>query len=123
MLALLRLRGRSPDRLLQPLTLLQTSRHGHAVDGAVLLVLRPRRAGDVAADDGLEGNDLVAAHLHAALFQLGVCSGGDAGGDGGGDEVGFQGGHPGGDQLEPVRGELGQEGAFGGDALDIGVSI
>jgi hypothetical protein len=68
-LALLRLSRRRPDRLLEPLRLLQARGHGHAVHGAVLLVLGPRGAGDVAAHDRLEGHDLEAADLHAALLE------------------------------------------------------
>jgi len=68
-LALLRLSRRRPDRLLELLRLLQTRRHGHAVHGAVLLVLGPRRAGDVAAYNGLERHDGVATDLHAALVE------------------------------------------------------
>lgn len=69
-LALLSFRGRGPDRLLEFLRFLEASGHGHAVDRAVLLVLGPSRAGDVAADDGLEWNNLVAANLHATLLEL-----------------------------------------------------
>lgn len=72
MLALLGLSGGRPDGLLEPLRLLETRRHGHAVHGAVLLVLGPCGAGDVAAHDRLEGHDGVAADLHAALLESGA---------------------------------------------------
>jgi hypothetical protein len=68
-LALLSFSRRRPDGLLKLLRLLQTRRHGHAVHGAVFLVLRPRGAGDVAAHNRLERDDLVATDLHAALVE------------------------------------------------------
>ena len=37
--------------------------------------------------------------------------------------MGLEGRHPSGDQVEPVGGELGEEGAFGGDSLELTVSI
>jgi hypothetical protein len=71
-LALLGLSGRGPDGLLELLRLLEARGHGHAVHGAVLLVLGPRGAGDVAAHDRLERDDGVAADLHAALLEGGA---------------------------------------------------
>lgn len=71
-LALLSFGRRRPDGFLEPLRLLETRGHGHAVHGAVLLVLGPRGAGDVAAHDRLEGDDGVATDLHAALLESGA---------------------------------------------------
>ena len=70
MLALLSLRAGCVDRTIrESLTLLQTSRDINAVHSASLLVLIPSRAGDVSADDSLNGKDLQLAHLHAAVLQ------------------------------------------------------
>jgi hypothetical protein len=77
-LALLGFSRRRPDGLLQLLRLLEACGHGHAVHGAVLLVLGPRGASDVAAHDRLERHDGVAADLHAALLERGAGFGGDA---------------------------------------------
>lgn len=110
-LSLLCLRARSPDRLLQPLTLPQTLRHCHPVHRAVLLVLGPCGAGDVAAHDGLKRYDGDAAYDHAA--------GGEGGGGKGiAEDVRAKGWEGGVDEVEPEAGELGQDGAFGGDALE-----
>lgn len=87
------------------------------MDSPRTLVLGPGGAGDVAAHDGLEGQDRVLADLHCAVLEGGTEGSGDAGGQGGGEEVGFEVWEFGGDEGEPVRGELGEEGAFGGDAL------
>ncbi|KAI7508533.1 hypothetical protein KC364_g29 [Hortaea werneckii] len=69
-LALLGLSRRSPDRLLQLLTLLQPRRHGDPMHGAGPLVLGPGGARDVAAHDGLEGQDRVLADLHGAVWEF-----------------------------------------------------
>lgn len=37
--------------------------------------------------------------------------------------MGLERGHPSGDQVEPVGGELGEEGAFSGDSLGLTISI
>jgi hypothetical protein len=123
MLALLSLGRGSPDWLLELLRLLKTLGHRHAVDSAVLLVLGPSRAGDVAADDGLERHDLVAADLHAALVELRAGFRGNVGGEVRAEEVGLERGHPCGDEVEPVGGELCEESTFGGDTLRLIVSI
>ncbi|KUI56146.1 hypothetical protein VP1G_03445 [Cytospora mali] len=58
--------GRVDGALGQGLALLEPGGHGHAAHGAVLLVLDPRGPRDVAAHDGLDGEHLELAHLHAA---------------------------------------------------------
>ncbi|KAI6951509.1 hypothetical protein KC348_g3 [Hortaea werneckii] len=80
--ALLGLRGRSPNRAFQLLTLPQPRRHGDPMHGARALVLGPGGAGDVAAHDGLEGQDRVLADLHSAVLEGGTEGAGDAGGKG-----------------------------------------
>ena len=51
------------------LALLQTRGDCQAVHSAGLLVLLPSRAGDVATNDGLDGEDAELADLHAAVLQ------------------------------------------------------
>lgn len=73
MLALLRLRAGRVDRSVgESLALAQPRRHRDAMHSAGLLVLLPGRASDVAADDGLDGQDAQLAHLHAAVLQDGA---------------------------------------------------
>ena len=71
------------------------------------LILGPGGARDVAAHDGLEGQDGVLADLHGAVFEGRAEGGGDRGREGGAEEVGFQVREFAGDQGEPVGGELG----------------
>jgi len=64
-------RAGRPYRFLQPLALAQPRGHRDAVHGAVGCVFFPCGARYVAAHDGLQGEDLVAADLHAAGLELG----------------------------------------------------
>ncbi|KAI7456555.1 hypothetical protein KC368_g34 [Hortaea werneckii] len=108
--ALLGLRGRSPNRAFQLLTLPQPRRHGDPMHGARALVLGPGGAGDVAAHDGLEGQDRVLADLHSAVLEGGTEGAGDAGGKGDEPVCG---------ELERKMGKLGK-GGKGKGVLEVG---
>lgn len=69
MLALLRLGARGIDWTIgESLALLQSRGDLDSVNSARLLVLVPGGAGDVSADDGLNGEDAELADLHAAVL-------------------------------------------------------
>ena len=109
-----------PERTFQLLALLQTSGHADAVHGAALLVLGPRAAGNVAAHNGFEGEDLETADRHAAVLELGAqsCGEGKGGGEVGAQEVSFERGDLAREEVEPVRCEKGEESALFWDALE-----
>ncbi|PHH50430.1 hypothetical protein CFIMG_004502RA [Ceratocystis fimbriata CBS 114723] len=67
LLALLGLGGGRKQRLRKLLALLHPSRHGNAVHRAFGLVLGPCTTANVAAHNGLNREDLQAAHCHAAV--------------------------------------------------------
>lgn len=80
-----------------------------------LLVLGPRRTGNVAAHDGFERHDWDATDNHGAFVEAwGI----DGRGERGGEEMGLEVGEVGADEGEPVGGKLGKECAFGGDTLE-----
>lgn len=70
MLTLLGFGAGSPDWLFQLLALLQTSGHGHSMNGSGLLVLGPGGSGDVAANDGLKWDHRYSANLHAPTIEV-----------------------------------------------------
>lgn len=116
--SLLRLRAGRVDRPIgEGLTLLQPRRNGDTVDSAGLLVLVPGRAGDVAADDGLNGEDLQLAHLHAAVLEDGAQRRGDLRGQVEGEEVRAEPWDGVGEDLEPCFGAEREKDAFVGDTL------
>lgn len=90
---------------------------GDGVDGSGALVFFPGGAGDVAADDGFEGEDGEAADLHGAVVEEGVLGFRNGRGEVEGQEVGFEVREERGEEREPVGGEEGEELAFGGDSL------
>ncbi len=117
--------ARSINRLLKPLTLPQLrpvhSTNLHPMHRALLLVLGPRGAGDVAPHDGLDGKYLQSADLHAAAAEMGEGIRGERGGElrreCEGEEVGLERGDVGGEVVEPEGSQAGEDAAFGGDAL------
>jgi len=64
-------RAGRPYRFLQPLALAQPRGYRDPVHGAVGCVFFPCGARYVAAHDGLQGEDLVTADLHAAGLEVG----------------------------------------------------
>lgn len=93
MLALLCLRAGGVDRAVgEGLALLQTGGDLDSMHGAGLLVFVPCRAGDVPADNCLNGENAQLAHLHAAVLQDWAEGFRDLGWEVEGDEVGAEGG-------------------------------
>jgi hypothetical protein len=67
MFTLFGLGARRPDRAaFKPLTLLHSSRDLHTVDCARFPVLAPSGASNVASDDGLERDEIMATYQHAS---------------------------------------------------------
>jgi len=85
--------------------------------GRGALVFFPCGAGDVAADDSFNGEDLELSNLHGAVLEQGHLGGWYRGRQREGEEVGFQVGDLGREDGEPVGGEEGQEDALGGNTL------
>lgn len=93
MLALLRLGAGGVDRAVgESLALLQTGGDLDSMHGPGLLVFIPCRAGDVSADDCLNGQNAQLAHLHTTVLQDGAEGFRDLGREVEGDEVGAEGG-------------------------------
>lgn len=61
---------RRVDGLRKPLGLLKSSRQLDAADGAILLVALPARAGDIAANDALNGKHLQLLHQHTPFREV-----------------------------------------------------
>lgn len=101
----------------ESLALLQTGGDSQAVHCARLLVLLPSGAGDVAADDGLNGENSELADLHAAVLQHRVQRGGDLGREIEGKEVSAQTGDGLCQDLEPCLGAESKKDALVGDSL------
>lgn len=102
MLALLRLGTGSINRTIREgLALPQTLGDLDPVHGAGFLVLVPGGPGDVTADDGLNGEDLQLAHLHASVLEDGTQRLGDLRREVEGEEVGAERGDFVGEDLEP----------------------
>lgn len=69
-LALLSLRAWSKDRTIRDsFTLLQARRNFDAMHGTRLLVLLPRRPGNVTTDNSLNGQDIELPHLHTPVLE------------------------------------------------------
>lgn len=101
------------------LALLQTRGDRQAVHSAGLLVLLPSGAGDVATDDGFDGEDAELADLHAAVLQHRAQRGGDLGGKIQREEVGAQTGDFLCQDVEPCLSAEGEEDALVRDSLYI----
>ncbi len=121
----LSLRTRRVYRLLKPLTLSQLrpvhSTDLHPMYRPLFLIFSPRGASDVAPHDGLDGEYLQSADLHAAATELGEGIGGERGSElrweCEGEEVGLERGDLGVEVVEPEGCQAGEDAAFGGDAL------
>ncbi|ROV95404.1 hypothetical protein VMCG_08478 [Cytospora schulzeri] len=100
------------------LALLEAGGHGHAADGAALLVLDPRGARDVAAHDGLHREHLELADLHAAAPDEARLGGGEAVRGGlQADKVCAEAGDLVGQDAEPEGADHGEDGAAARDAV------
>jgi hypothetical protein len=120
MLAQLRLRAGGVDGSIgEGLALLQTRGNLDAMHGAGILVLLPGRAGDVSADDSLDGKNSELAHLHTPVLQGGTKRLGDLGRKVEGDEVGAESRNSLRENLEPGLGAEGEQDTFVRDALFI----
>lgn len=118
MLALFRLSAGSIDRAIgESLALLQAWGDLDAVNGAGLLVLIPGRAGDVSADNGLDGEDAELANLHATVLKNGAQGFGDLRRKVEGDEVCAQGGDGFLQSIEPCAGAEGEQNSLVRDSL------
>lgn len=118
MLALLRLRAGGVDRAVgESLALLQTGGDLDSMHGAGLLVFIPCRAGDVAADDCLNGENAQLAHLHTPVLQDWAEGFRDLGREVEGDEVGAEGGVSLCQGLEPRLRAEGEENTLVRDTL------
>ena len=95
----------------------EARRQRDSVDGAGLLVLGPGRAREVAAHDGLDGEDLELADDHAAVLDVVAAGLGHVSGHLERDEMGAQRGQGSGEELEPVDRQRGQDLPFIRDAL------
>lgn len=90
--------------------------------GTGLLVFLPAAAGEVSANDGLDGEDPQLADLHAPVAQTCGLIGWDGSGDIEGEEVGAERGaagegDEGGEEAEPVGGGESEDSAAVGDAV------
>ena len=107
--------GGRKDRPGQPVGLAQARGQRDAADAAGLLVVLPAGAGEIAADDTLDGKHAGSPDDHASAGELGkirVKGSGKAGGVGGEDVVGGEVT----EQVEPEERELGEDPALVGDA-------
>ena len=100
--------GRGEDGLGKAVGLAQAGGEGDAADGAGGLVVFPAGAGEVAAGYAFHGEHLGAADEHGAAFELRREAGGRGRDEVVGDEIGKE--------VEPEKGELGEEAALAGDA-------
>lgn len=117
-LAELRLRAWGVDGPVgESLALPQSGGDLDAVHGARLLVLLPRRSGDVPAHDALDREHLQLAHLHAAVLQRRAEGRGDLGREVEREEVGAEGGDRVREDLQPGLGAEGEQDALVGDAV------
>lgn len=117
-LALLRLGARGVDRSIrESLALLETCGDLDSVNGAGLLVLVPGGAGDVAADDSLDGENAELADLHAAVLEHGAQGFGDLRRQVEGDEVRAQRGDGFLQSVEPGASAEGEQNSLVGDSL------
>ncbi len=108
--------GGSEDGLGELVALAEIGGEGDAADRAAFLIFEPAGAGDVAADNELDGDDLCRpAEHHAALegFSVGFVEAGDGFGGGGEEVIGNE--VEGANEIEPTGADFGEEDAFAGD--------